>query len=82
MIWLAAALALAGWIALMRSRRLAGAAALAGAFAASIAAWGWVLGPVGWIGLLSATVLPLVLLKPYVIRPSGHRRSSPRSGSR
>jgi len=81
-IWLGAVLALAGWIALMRSRRLAGSLGLAGAFAASIAAWGWALGPVGWLGLLSATVLPLVLLKPYLIRPSGHRRSSPRSGSR
>lgn len=72
---LGALLALAGWLALdraMTARRhqrvlqVLGAAALAGVFAASIAAWGWRLGPVGWLGLLSATALARVFAKPYM----------------
>ncbi len=72
---LGALLALAGWLALDRAMtakrrqkmlRVLGAAALAAAFAASIVAWGWRMGPVGWLGLLSATALARVFAKPYL----------------
>lgn len=75
MIVLGALLALAGWLALDRAMtarhhqpilQILGAAALAAAFAVSVVAWGWRLGPVGWLGLLSATALARVFAKPYL----------------
>lgn len=75
MIALGALLALAAWLALDRAMtarqhqltlRILGAAALAAVFAVSVVAWGWRLGPVGWLGLLSATALAWVFAKPYL----------------
>lgn len=33
-----------------------------------VVSWGWAIGPVGWIGLLTAAALPLVFLLPYAPR--------------
>lgn len=33
-----------------------------------VAAWGWAIGSVGWIGLLTAAALPMVFLLPYAPR--------------
>lgn len=33
-----------------------------------VAAWGWAMGPVCWLGLLTAAALPLVFLLPYAPR--------------
>jgi hypothetical protein len=33
-----------------------------------VAAWGWAMSPVGWLGLLTAAALPLVFLLPYAPR--------------
>ncbi|MDR0281132.1 MAG: DUF3325 domain-containing protein [Paucimonas sp.] len=48
-----------------RALRIGGWLALAGSFAASVAAWGWAMGPIGWFGLMSLAGLGLVLLLPY-----------------
>ena len=48
--------------------RLAGAALLALAFAAAVAALGWSIGPTTWFGVIGATVLVFVLLLPYAPR--------------
>ena len=48
-----------------RALRLLGWALLAASFAASVAAWGWAMGPVGWFGQLSLAGFALVLLLPY-----------------
>ncbi|MHA6197384.1 DUF3325 domain-containing protein [Pseudomonas wadenswilerensis] len=53
---------------LRRALRLGGWLALAGSFAASVAAWGWAMGPIGWFGLISLAGLGLVLLLPYRAR--------------
>lgn len=50
---------------LRRVLRMGGWLALLGSFAASVAAWGWAMGPIGWCGLLSLAGLGLVLLLPY-----------------
>lgn len=51
-----------------RGLRLLGWLALLGSFAASVAAWGWAMGPIGWCGLISLAGLALVLLLPYYPR--------------
>ena len=51
-----------------RGLRLLGWLALLGSFAASVAAWGWAMGPIGWFGLISLAGLALVLLLPYYPR--------------
>ena len=48
-----------------RALRLLGWALLAASFAASVAAWGWATGPVGWFGQISLAGFALVLLLPY-----------------
>lgn len=53
---------------LCRALRLAGWLALAVSFVASVAAWGWAMGPIGWFGLISLAGLALVLLLPYRAR--------------
>lgn len=45
--------------------RTLGWLALAASFAASVAAWGWAMGPIGWCGLVSLAGLALVLVLPY-----------------
>lgn len=50
---------------LRRSLRLAGWSGLVASFAASVVAWGWAMGPIGWFGLISLAGLALVLLLPY-----------------
>lgn len=55
---------------LRRGLRLAGWASLAASFAASVAAWGWAMGPVGWFGLISLAGFALVMLLPYAPRLS------------
>lgn len=50
---------------LRRALRLAGWLGLALSLVASVAAWGWPMGPVGWFGLLSLAGFGLVLLLPY-----------------
>ncbi|CAD5106411.1 DUF3325 domain-containing protein [Zestomonas carbonaria] len=53
---------------LRRALRAAGWLALAASFAASVLAWGWAMGPVGWFGLISLAGFALVLLLPYAPR--------------
>lgn len=53
-----------------RVLRVGGWSALAGSFAASVFAWGWAMGPVGWFGLMSLAGITLVLLLPYAARLS------------
>ncbi|MBX8513170.1 DUF3325 domain-containing protein [Pseudomonas cichorii] len=53
---------------LRHTLRTAGWLALAGSFFTSAQVWGWAMGPVGWLGLVSMTGLALVLLLPYAIR--------------
>lgn len=55
---------------LRRGLRVAGWLLLAASFAASVQAWGWAMGPVGWFGLISLAGLALVLLLPYAPRLS------------
>ncbi|MEE1922518.1 DUF3325 domain-containing protein [Pseudomonas sp. 148P] len=50
---------------LRRALRIGGWLALGGSFAASVVAWGWAMGPIGWFGLMSLAGLGLVLLLPY-----------------
>ncbi|OEC32745.1 Protein of unknown function [Pseudomonas cuatrocienegasensis] len=45
--------------------RLAGWALLAGSFAACVLAWGWAMGPVGWLGQVSLGGFLLLMLLPY-----------------
>ncbi|MBF8659443.1 DUF3325 domain-containing protein [Pseudomonas putida] len=52
--------------------RTAGWLTLAGSFAASVAAWGWAMGPIGWCGLNSLAGLALVLILPYQPRLSAY----------
>lgn len=33
-----------------------------------VAAWGWFIGPVGWVGVLTAAAMPIVFLIPYAPR--------------
>ncbi|MBI6854208.1 DUF3325 domain-containing protein [Pseudomonas cichorii] len=54
--------------ALRHTLRTAGWLALAASFFTSAQVWGWAMGPVGWLGLVSMTGLALVLLLPYAIR--------------
>lgn len=53
---------------LRRVLRVGGWLALLASFAASVAAWGWAMGPIGWFGLISLAGLALVLLLPYRAR--------------
>ncbi|OLS64650.1 DUF3325 domain-containing protein [Pseudomonas putida] len=48
-----------------RGLRLGGWLALAASFAASVACWGWAMGPIGWLGLLSLAGLGWVMVLPY-----------------
>ncbi len=50
---------------LRRALRLSGWALLAASLAAGVHAWGWAMGPVGWLGQISLAGLLLVLLLPY-----------------
>ena len=52
----------------LQSLRITGWLALAASFAASVATWGWAMGPVGWFGLMSVAGLALVMLSPYALR--------------
>lgn len=45
--------------------RALGWLALLGSLGASVAAWGWAMGPIAWLGLVSMAGLALVLLLPY-----------------
>ena len=48
--------------------RIAGWSLIAGALWLCSLAWGWAIGPVAWLGLLSAAALGLVFLLPYAPR--------------
>ncbi|BCD84264.1 hypothetical protein PSm6_06710 [Pseudomonas solani] len=50
---------------LRRGLRVGGWLALGLSLVASVAAWGWAMGPVGWFGMLSLAGFGLVLLLPY-----------------
>ncbi|MBC3434534.1 DUF3325 domain-containing protein [Pseudomonas sp. BW16M2] len=52
-------------LSLRRALRGSGWLALAASFAASVAAWGWAMGPIGGLGLVSLAGLALVLVLPY-----------------
>lgn len=52
----------------LRPLRVFGWLALAASFAASVSAWGWAMGPVGWFGLISLAGLALVMLSPYAMK--------------
>ncbi|RRV10709.1 DUF3325 domain-containing protein [Pseudomonas sp. v388] len=52
----------------LHALRILGWTALAGGFATSVANWGWAMGPVGWLGLMSLAGLALVMLSPYALR--------------
>lgn len=52
-LWLRRGLRCVGWMALAMSLLLCSAA------------WGWAMGPVGWLGALSLAGLVLVMLLPY-----------------
>ncbi|MBS7810431.1 DUF3325 domain-containing protein [Roseococcus pinisoli] len=52
----------------VQALRIAGWALLVLSFGAGVTAWGWIMGPVGWIGLLTASALPLAFLLPYAPR--------------
>ena len=54
-----------------RLLRVAGVVLLAGGFATCLGAWGGAIGPVVWVGFLSAGALSLVLLLPYAPRFAG-----------
>lgn len=45
-----------GWLALIAS------------LGCNVSAWGWAMGPVGWLGMLSLAGVALVFLLPYVPR--------------
>ncbi|BAN50196.1 DUF3325 domain-containing protein [Metapseudomonas resinovorans] len=51
--------------ALRHGLRAGGWLALVLSLLASVAAWGWAMGPVGWFGLISLAGFGLVLLLPY-----------------
>ena len=51
---------------LRRTLRTAGWLALAASFATSVLAWGWAMGPVGWLGMVSLAGLALVFLMPVL----------------
>lgn len=53
---------------LRRLLRIAGTVLLAGGFFLCLGAWGGAIGPVVWVGFLSAGALSLVLLLPYAPR--------------
>jgi hypothetical protein len=48
-----------------RALRIGGWLALAASLLVSATAWGWAMGPVGWLGLISLAGLGLVFLLPY-----------------
>jgi hypothetical protein len=50
---------------LRRVLRATGWLALAASFAASVVAWGWAMGAIGGLGLVSLAGLALVLVLPY-----------------
>ncbi|MFB4394180.1 MULTISPECIES: DUF3325 domain-containing protein [unclassified Pseudomonas] len=52
----------AGWRQVLRGL---GWLALLASLGASVAAWGWAMGPIAWLGLVSMAGLALVLLLPY-----------------
>lgn len=52
----------------LQGLRMTGWLAVAASFAASIMTWGWAMGPVGWLGLMSLAGLALVMLSPYALR--------------
>jgi len=54
-----------------RLLRIGGIVLLAGGFLLCIGAWGGAIGPVVWVGFLSAGALSLVLLLPYAPRFAG-----------
>lgn len=45
--------------------RVLGWLALGVSFAVCVSAWGWAMGPVGWLGAISLAGFALVLLLPY-----------------
>lgn len=49
-----------------RTLRSLGWLALAASFATCVQAWGWAMGPVGWLGLVSLAGLALVFLMPVL----------------
>ncbi|PQZ89373.1 MULTISPECIES: DUF3325 domain-containing protein [Pseudomonas] len=53
---------------LLRVWRSAGWLALAASLSGCVLAWGWAMGPVGWLGLLSLAGLALVFVLPYAPR--------------
>lgn len=55
---------------LLRSLRVGGWLALAASLGLSASFWGWAMGPVGWLGLVSLATLMLVLILPYAPRLS------------
>lgn len=52
-------------LVLRRGLRGLGWLALVASFGASVAAWGWAMGAVGWFGLIGLSGFALVLLLPY-----------------
>jgi hypothetical protein len=52
----------------MRALRLIGWLLLVASLWASAQAWGWAMGAVGWLGLLSLSALLLAWLLPYMPR--------------
>ena len=55
-------------LGLRRVLRLAGWLLLVASLWASAQAWGWAMGPIGWLGLLSLSGLLLAWLLPYTPR--------------
>jgi len=53
---------------LRHALRMTGAALLVGSFASCVWAWGWAMGPVGWLGAISLATLVLAWLLPYHAR--------------
>lgn len=52
----------------LKTLRALGWAALVASLAASVTAWGWAMGPVGWFGMLSLAGLAMAFWSPYAIR--------------
>lgn len=66
---------------ILQGIRIAGWLALAGSLWTSAGAWGWAMGTVGWVGLISIAGITLVFVAPYLAKRNADSPSRPRSRS-
>lgn len=61
----------------LQGLRVAGWLALVASLLASAMTWGWVMGAVGWLGLVSLTGVTIAFAAPYLSRRRGFNDSVP-----